>query len=130
MKGAKMMNNFSFSMPAGIRFGIGIHRQLGKILKEEMDFQKAFILTDRHIGKSGIIEKITAALTEESVTWEVFAEAVPEPAVEDIDRIAEVLRRSEADVVIAVGGGSEMTAASVIEDKQKKKLQSSCQKSW
>ena len=27
--------------------------------EEFMDFQKAFILTDRHIGKSGIIEKIT-----------------------------------------------------------------------
>ena len=109
-----MMNNFSVSMPAGIRFGIGIHRQLGKILKEEMNFQKAFILTGRHIGKSGIIEKITAALTEESVPWEVFAEAVPEPAVEDIDRIAEVLRKSEADVVIAVGGGSPIDTAKAV----------------
>ena len=112
--GGVAMHDFTFAMPAGIRYGIGIHRQLGGILKNEMKFQKVFILTGRHVAKSGIIEKITASLAEAGMDYRIFAEAVPEPAVEDIDRIAELLRTSGADVVLAVGGGSPIDTAKAV----------------
>lgn len=51
------MHDFTFTMPAGIRYGIGMHEQLGTMLKDEMQFQKVFILTGRHVARSGIIEK-------------------------------------------------------------------------
>ena len=41
------MHDFTFTMPAGIRYGIGMHEQLGTMLKDEMQFQKVFILTGR-----------------------------------------------------------------------------------
>ena len=50
------MHDFTFTMPAGIRYGIGMHEQLGTMLKDEMQFQKVFILTGRHVARSGIIE--------------------------------------------------------------------------
>ena len=34
------MHDFTFTMPAGIRYGIGMHEQLGTMLKDEMQFQK------------------------------------------------------------------------------------------
>ena len=100
------MHDFTFTMPAGIRYGIGMHEQLGTMLKDEMQFQKVFILTGRHVARSGIIEKITTSLAEAGLEYQIFAEAVPEPAVEDIDRIVGILRASGADAVLAVGGGS------------------------
>ena len=51
------MHDFTFTMLAGIRYGIGMHEQLGTMLKDEMQFQKVFILTGRHVARSGIIEK-------------------------------------------------------------------------
>lgn len=91
------MHDFTFTMPAGIRYGIGMHEQLGTMLMDEMQFQKVFILTGRHVARSGIIEKITTRLAEAGLEYQIFAEAVPEPAVEDIDRIVGILRASGAD---------------------------------
>lgn len=105
------MNEFTFAMPAKLRFGAGVHRELGKILSEEFKFKRVFILTGRHVAVSGIIEKLKASLADAGIEFEVFAGSVPEPAVEDIDRIAEILRESSADAVIAVGGGSPIDTA-------------------
>ena len=108
------MHDFTFTMPAGIRYGIGMHEQLGTMLKDEMQFQKVFILTGRHVARSGIIEKITTRLAEGGLEYQIFAEAVPEPAVEDIDRIVGILRASGADAVLAVGGGSPIDTAKAV----------------
>ena len=108
------MHDFTFTMPAGIRYGIGMHEQLGTMLKDEMQFQKVFILTGRHVARSGIIEKITTSLAEAGLEYQIFAEAVPEPAVEDIDRIVGILRASGADAVLAVGGGSPIDTAKAV----------------
>ncbi len=108
------MNDFTFSMPTKLRFGAGVHRDLGEILSKEFKFKRVFILTGRHVAVSGIIEKLKASLADAKVEFEVLAESVPEPAVEDIDRIAEILRQSGADAVIAVGGGSPIDIAKTV----------------
>lgn len=108
------MDDFTFAMPARIRYGIGIHHQIGRILKEEMKYRKAFILTGRHVAKSGIIDKIAASCEDAGMEFQIFAEAMPEPAVEDIDRIVEILQKSRADVVVAVGGGSPIDTAKTV----------------
>ncbi len=105
------MNEFTFAMPAKLRFGAGVHRELGKILSDEFKLKRVFILTGRHVAVSGIIEKLKASLEDAGIEFEVFAESVPEPTVEDIDRIAQILRQSGAEAVIAVGGGSPIDIA-------------------
>ncbi len=108
------MNEFTFAMPASIRFGVGIHRELGKILHDEFKVKNVFIITGRHVAVSGIIEEIKVGFGEYGITTQVFAEAIPEPAVEDIDRIAGIVRQSGAEAIIAIGGGSPLDAGKAV----------------
>ena len=105
------MKDFIFKMPARVRFGVGIHQELGKILKEEMGFNKVFIATDKGIVAAGIIDKIKEGLEAGGIEYQIYDEMIPDPTVESVDAAADVLRTSGADVVLAVGGGSPIDGA-------------------
>ena len=105
------MKDFIFKMPAKVRFGEGIHTKLGTILKDEMGFNKVFIATDKGIVSTGIIDKIKSGLDQGGIDYIVYDELIPDPTIEVVDEAAEVLRKSGADVVLAVGGGSPIDTA-------------------
>lgn len=105
------MKDFIFKMPAKVRFGEGIHTQLGTILKDEMGFSKVFVATDKGIVATGIIDKVKEGLDKGGIEYEIYDELIPDPTIEIVDEAAEVLRKSGADVVLAVGGGSPIDTA-------------------
>ena len=105
------MKDFIFKMPTKVRFGIGVSSHLGHILKEEMGFKKVFVATDKGITAAGIIEKITAGLEAGGMDYQVYDELIPDPTIEIVDEAAEILRKSGADAVLAVGGGSPIDTA-------------------
>ncbi len=105
------MKDFIFKMPTKVRFGIGVSSRLGHILKEEMGFKKVFVATDKGITAAGIIEKITAGLEAGGMDYQVYDELIPDPTIEIVDEAAEILRKSGADAVLAVGGGSPIDTA-------------------
>ena len=105
------MKDFIFKMPAKVRFGEGINTKLGTILKDEMGFNKVFIATDKGIVSTGIIDKIKTGLDQGGIDYIVYDELIPDPTIEVVDEAAEVLRKSGADVVLAVGGGSPIDTA-------------------
>ena len=105
------MKDFIFKMPAKVRFGEGIHTKLGTILKDEMGFNKVFIATYKGIVSTGIIDKIKTGLDQGGIDYIVYDELIPDPTIEVVDEAAEVLRKSGADVVLAVGGGSPIDTA-------------------
>lgn len=105
------MKDFIFKMPAKVRFGEGIHNQLGTILKDEMGFSKVFVATDKGIVATGIIDKVKEGLDKGGIAYEIYDELIPDPTIEVVDEAADVLRQSGADVVLAVGGGSPIDTA-------------------
>lgn len=105
------MKDFIFKMPAKVRFGEGIHKQLGTILKDEMGFSKVFVATDKGIVATGIIDKVKEGLNKGGIAYEIYDELIPDPTIEVVDEAADVLRQSGADVVLAVGGGSPIDTA-------------------
>lgn len=108
------MKDFMFKMPAKIRFGVGITKQLGAVLKEEMGFKKAFVATDKGIAAAGILDHIRAGLEAGNMEYQIYGEMVPDPTIEVVDEAARVLRESGADVVVAAGGGSPIDTAKAI----------------
>ena len=105
------MKDFIFKMPAKVRFGEGIHNQLGTILKDEMGFSKVFVATDKGLVATGIIDKVKEGLDKGGIAYEIYDELIPDPTIEVVDEAADVLRQSGADVVLAVGGGSPIDTA-------------------
>lgn len=104
------MKDFIFRMPTKIRFGENSSQQIGAVLKE-MNYKKAFIATGKHVNKAGIAARVAESIEKAGLEYVICDEFIPEPTVESVDHIAEILRQSGADVVVAVGGGSPIDAA-------------------
>ena len=104
------MKDFEFKMPARVKFGEGISKQIGQVLRD-MGYKKVFIATDKGIVAAGIIAQIEEGLKAGNFEYQVYDELIPDPTIEVVDEAAEVLRKSGADVVLAVGGGSPIDTA-------------------
>lgn len=104
------MKDFEFKMPARVKFGEGISKQIGQVLRD-MGYKKVFIATDKGIVAAGIIAQVEEGLKAGNFEYVVYDELIPDPTIEVVDEAAEILRKSGADVVLAVGGGSPIDTA-------------------
>lgn len=101
-----MISPYTFTAPSRIRFGWGVFNELSK---EAGALGRRALLVNggRSFKESGQLDELIAALAAENIVTETFS-AEPEPTVESCDRAVEVARLHEADMVIAIGGGSAM----------------------
>lgn len=74
--------------------------------------QKALIVTDKVVRK--LAEKVQLVLQKAGFTAEIWDEVIPEPPVENVLAGSEAARKLEADLLVAVGGGSVMDATKAI----------------
>lgn len=107
------MRSFEFKMPAKVKFGDGLVKEIGATLKG-MGYKKAFIATDKGIVAAGIAGLIEEGLKAGDMPYVLYDEMIPDPTIEIVDEAAEVLRNSGADVCLAVGGGSPIDTAKAI----------------
>lgn len=107
------MKSFEFKMPTKVRFGMGIGSEVGQMIKKE-GFHKVFIATGKHVGVSEIMDQVIASLNEAGLEYVLYKELLPDPTIEQVDEVAQVLKDSGADVVLAVGGGSPIDTAKAI----------------
>lgn len=87
------------------------------VLVEEIQnnhFKKAFIITDNGLIECGIAQKIISLLIKNKIPSVLFSDVTPEPTVNDVKNALEELKRSGADFILAVGGGSPIDTAKAI----------------
>lgn len=76
--------------------------------------KKALIVTDKGLVKAGLLAKITDLLDANQLSYEVYDEIVPNPTVAVVKKGIEVYQASQADYLLALGGGSSMDTAKAI----------------
>lgn len=76
--------------------------------------KKALIVTDKGLVEAGLLEKITDLLDANQLAYEVYDEIVPNPTVAVVKKGIEVYQASQADYLLALGGGSSMDTAKAI----------------
>lgn len=81
---------------------------------ENRHFKKAFIVTDNGLIECGIVQKIIAILIKNKIPSVIFSDVNPEPSVKDIKNAYTELKRSNADFILAIGGGSPIDTAKAI----------------
>lgn len=96
-----------FYSTARITFGAGSLQSLKRIRNK-----KVLIVTDGFMASIDAPEKVASRLEGCSVS--VFDGVVPDPPIEVVTAGVEVLRAHEAEVMIALGGGSTIDAAKAI----------------
>jgi acetaldehyde dehydrogenase/alcohol dehydrogenase len=74
---------------------------------------KAFIVTSPSSMKNGYVDKVLHYLKKrpDFIHYDVYSEVEPDPSVETVMKGAELMRHSQPDVIIALGGGSVLDAA-------------------
>lgn len=100
----------NFHMPAKIVFGSGVIETLKSILENELKAKNAFIITDKGIVNSGILDTVLKQ-TEKA---EVFDEIEANPKSDTINKAGEIAGRLNPDIIIGLGGGSPLDAAKSI----------------
>ena len=98
------MKDFLFKMPTKIIFGVNSLLKLNVIL-DDLEFKKVFLVTDKYLKTTENFKRLSENLINKGFEVTVFTDIVPEPPVEVVDNAAAALKLSNAEVVIAVGGG-------------------------
>ena len=91
-------------------FGAGSVKKVGELAKAE-GAKKALIITDSFIAQSDIRKKIEESLSNAGIAVEVFDGVTPNPTTACVDAGSDFAAKSDADILIAVGGGSSMDTA-------------------
>lgn len=77
-------------------------------------FHKAFIASDPDLVKFGITKKVTDLLDANGMAYEVYSDIKPNPTIENVKSGVDAYKKSGADYMIAIGGGSSMDTGKAI----------------
>lgn len=91
-------------------FGRGARTEIvGEIKKR--NFKKVFLVTDKSLIDAGVITKVTEIFDKEKIKYSVYSEIKPNPTIKNVLDGVSACKKSKADLIVAVGGGSSMDTA-------------------
>lgn len=76
--------------------------------------RKAFVCSDPDLVKFGVTKKVLDVLDAAGLAYELYSNIKPNPTIENVQTGVEAFKRSGADYLIAIGGGSSMDTAKAI----------------
>lgn len=77
-------------------------------------FKKAFICSDPDLIKFNVTKKVTDLLDKENLEYEIYSDIKPNPTIENVQSGVAAFKKSGADYLIAIGGGSSMDTSKAI----------------
>jgi len=77
-------------------------------------FTKAFVASDPDLVKFGVTSKVTDLLDKNNIAYEVYSDIKPNPTIENVQHGVEAFKKSGADFMITIGGGSSMDTGKAI----------------
>lgn len=78
-------------------------------------FKKAFVCSDPDLVKFHVTSKVTDILEKNGLAYELYSDIKPNPTIENVQHGVQAFKDSEADYLIAIGGGSSMDTSKAIE---------------
>jgi alcohol dehydrogenase class IV len=100
----------TITMPRLLYIGGGAVAEVTTALAR-LGASRPLIVTDGFMVSSGMLAKITDRLDAAGITWQVFADTVPDPTSAVVDTGVAVLKAGSFDCLIALGGGSPIDTA-------------------
>ena len=77
-------------------------------------FEKCFVCSDPDLLKFGVTKKVTDVLENAGIAYEIYSQIKANPTIENVQTGVEAFKKSGADCIVAIGGGSSMDTAKAI----------------
>ena len=77
-------------------------------------FKKALVCSDPDLIKFQVTAKVTDILDKNGLEYELYSEIKPNPTIDNVKHGVETFKKSGADYLIAIGGGSSMDTSKAI----------------
>lgn len=78
------------------------------------NLKKAFVCSDPDLVKFGVTQKVLDVLGKNDLSYELYSNIKPNPTIENVQTGVEAYKKSGADYIIAIGGGSSMDTAKAV----------------
>lgn len=94
-------------------FGPGARKELPEAIKR-LGKSKVLVVTDKGLLQFGVAKMVTDVLDETGIEYEIFSDVKPNPTVSNVKAGIDAFKSAEADILVAIGGGSSIDTAKAI----------------
>ncbi|EIX9036855.1 lactaldehyde reductase [Klebsiella oxytoca] len=94
-------------------FGAGAINHIVDEVKRR-GYKKGLVVTDRVLVECGAVDKVTSLLAHAGLEFDVFADVLPNPTIAMVQQGVGVFKRTSADYLVAIGGGSPQDTCKAI----------------
>lgn len=108
------MNNFVFYSPTEFVFGKGTENQAGTLARKHGAHKVMLVYGGGSVVRSGLLDRVKQALTGAAVPFCEMGGIQPNPIDTKVYEGISLCRNEQADMLIAVGGGSVIDTAKAI----------------
>ena len=91
-------------------FGRGAREELATEIKNR-GFKKVFLVSDKSLVEAGVCSKVEEVLNNAGVPYDLYDEIKPNPTIKNVLDGVDACKKSKADLIVAVGGGSSIDTA-------------------
>lgn len=108
------MNPFVFHAPTRVYFGENSVSSCGDFVRE-LGGTRVLLVTDAFLERSGMLAEIIESIAiSTGNTPIVFSDVPPDSDISCVNRASEIARTNKCDALVAVGGGSVIDTAKVV----------------
>ena len=91
-------------------FGKGAREELAEEITKR-GFNKVFLVSDAALVDAGVTKKVETILKKAKIPYTLYSKIKPNPSIKNVLDGVTSCKRSKADVIVAVGGGSSIDTA-------------------
>jgi alcohol dehydrogenase len=102
-----------FAGPERVVFGCGVVNETG-IYAEQLGGKKVFLVADEIIASIEAFKNIEKSLKKKDIDYYLYTESDVNPTDTQIDKGCQIYQEEKCDVIIGVGGGSNLDTAKSI----------------
>ena len=92
-------------LPSVNKFGQGALSEIIPFIKTKK-YSKCVVITDHNLVQCGIFDKLKHVLEDGGIEYSLYDHVSPNPTKENVYEALELIKRSNADFIIGLGGGS------------------------
>ena len=108
------MRAFDFYTPTYIHFGENAELEAGRMVRRFGGSRTLLVSGGQSARRSGLLDRVAAALEAEGVAWTDFPGAQPNPLLSHAEAGVRLGLAKQCDFILAVGGGSAIDTAKAI----------------